>query len=255
MTNMVLYKPIAPAVVAASTGTGAANLVTYDPKEAWATAAAGTASNLDFDFGANVSVDSLFIGFIAGGAAPIITWSSGTASYTTTVNKNAVSAYAGSDVAVPLRRHGFWRLGAAVNHRYHRVAFDPGAAATATIGIVAFGLAFQPTYNREWGGGRQPIDTGAKQRLLGGGFGIGEGARKAGFGWVFGDLTDADIAAFYDLAMDRGETRPLILVEDPDPAVTGLNERIHYGLFDRFDRYARQNPNLTRWELSMEQWV
>jgi hypothetical protein len=257
MSNMLLLKPLSPSTVAASTGTGVANLLTPDPKEVWASVAGGSASNLDFDMGAGApTIDSVYIGFVAGAAtAPTFTWTSGAASYTTTTNLTAVSAFAPSSSAAPPRRHCFRRLAAPlVGHRYHRIAFTPGVAGTTTIGIVVFGLALQTAYNREWGGGRSIIDTGAKERLLGGGFGIGEGARKAAFRWTWGDLSDAETDAIYDLGLDRGEGRPVIVVEDPD-LTTGLNERIHYGLFDRWEPYERQNPNLTRWSLSVEQWV
>ena len=254
MSTMLMVKPLTPAAVAASTGTGGANLVTFDPKEVWASTAAGGAANLDFDFGANVSIDSLFIGYMGNVVAPIMTWSSGTAAYTTTVNQNAVSALAPTASSAPPRRHGFWRLGAPVVHRYHRVAFSPVAAQQATIGIIIFGLAFQPTWNREWGGGRQIIDTSTVTPLRGGGYGIDEGAVKASFSWTFGDLTDAEVEAIYDIGLDRGQKRPLLVVEDP-AATSGQNERLHYGVFDRFEKYERANPNLNRWSLSVMQWV
>jgi len=254
MSTMLLLKPTQAAAIAASTGTGAANLGTYDPKEVWASTAAGAAANLDFDFGANVSIDSLFIGYMTNYSAPTIAWTSGAAAYTTTANLATQTALAPTASPAPPRRHGFWRLGAPVAHRYHRLVFTPGAAQTHMIGIVVFGLAFQPTWNREWGGGRQIFDTSSVQELLGGGFGVEEGAVKAGFGWTFGDLTDPEVEAIFDIGLDRGIRRPLLVAEDP-AATTGLNERLHYGLFDRFERYARADPQNTRWSLSVKQWV
>ena len=123
-----------------------------------------------------------------------------------------------------------------------------------SIGVLLVGLAFQPAHNQEWGAGRQPIDTGVKDPLLGGGFGILEGARKARYRWTLGDLTEAEADALYGLALDQGETSPLLVVEDPD-ATMGLNERLHYGLFDGFEAYERANPSQTRWGLSVTQWV
>src|SRR5205085_2694676 len=125
--------------------------------------------------------------------APTMSWSSGTASYVATANQVGVSAFAASASSAPPRRHGLWRLGAPISHRYHRIAFSPNVAASVTIGVIILGLAFQPTWNREWGGGRQIFDTSSVQELLGGGFGIEEGAVKAGFGWTFGDLTDTEV--------------------------------------------------------------
>lgn len=254
MSNLILLRPLTPSVFAFSSGTLGDNVRTPDPKEAWASTAAGTGCNFDFDFGANVSIDSAFIGFIGGASTPAVTWTSGAGAYTTVTNQNNVTAFAPTSSASPLRRHGFWRLGAPVNHRYHRLNFSPNVVATVTIGIIIFGLALETTYNREWGSGRTVIDTGAKERLLGGGFGIGGGARKVGFRWTWGDLTDAEVEALLDLALNVGETDPILICEDA-AATTGLNERLHYGLFDRFEPYERQNPNLTRWSLSLEQWV
>jgi len=254
MSNMLLIKPIVAGGINASTGTGVGNLLSPDPKEVWASTGAGAASNLDFDFGDFVSIDSLFVGFITNATAPTLSWTSGTASYTTNSRLSAVSAFAPSRIASPLRRHGFWRTGAPFSDRYHRIAFSPNVAATVTIGIVVFGLAYQTTWNREWGSGRQIIDTGEVQRLLGGGFGIGDGAVKGGFAWTWGDLSDAEVDAVYGIGLDRGIRRPLLVVEDPADAA-GLNEGLHYGLFQRFEKYERANPQQNRWALSIEQWV
>ncbi|HYD12742.1 MAG TPA: hypothetical protein VEC11_07830 [Allosphingosinicella sp.] len=254
MANMLLVKPIVAGAVAASTGANAANLLTPDPKEAWSSTAAGAASNLDFDFGAGISIDSVFIGFIGNAAAPTVSWTSGAAAYTTTNRLATTSALAPSRLASPPRRHGFWRTAAPFSDRFHRLVFTPNVAATVTIGIVVFGLALQTTYNREWGAGRRIIDTGEVERLPGGGFGLGDGAVKGAFSWTWGDLTDAEVDAIYGVGLDRGTRRPIVVVEDPADAA-GLNEGLHYSLFDRFEPYERQNPNLTRWSLSVEQWV
>lgn len=158
-----------------------------------------------------------------------------------------------SSSAAPPRRHGLFRF-PAVLARFITVAFNQPANPILQVGLLLVGVAFQPTHNREWGSGRQIVDTGSREPLLGGGFGIGEGVRKAVFRWNLGDLTDAEVESLYDMALDRGETRPILVVEDPD-ATTGLNERIHYGLFDRFDAYERLGPGRTTWALSVTQWV
>src|SRR5205085_12140573 len=189
----------------------------------------GADSAFDFDFGPGVAIDSLFVGFIGNTSAPTIHWTSGAAGYTTTNRLATTSAMAPSRLASPLRRHGFWRTGAPFSDRYHRLVFAPGVAATVTVGIVVFGLALQTTYNREWGAGGGVVDTGAKERLLGGGFGIGRGARKGTFRWTWGDLSDAEVDAIYDLGLKVGETDPILVVEDPADAA-GLNEGLHYGL-------------------------
>lgn len=255
MANMLILAPLAPAAIAASTGSGAANPCTPDPKEVWASASGGAAANLDFDFGAAVSIDSLFIGFIGGAAtAPTFTWTSGAAAYTGTTHANGVAAFAASARAAPRRRHGFRRIAAPVAHRYHRIAFTPGVAGVTTIGVIAFGLAFEPTHNLEWGGGRQPLDLSERQRLRGGGFGIDHAARKTAIRWRFGDLTDAEIDRLEELVEERGVSRPVIVAEDPAPT-TGLNERLHYGVFNALEFFERMDPDLNVWALSMEEWT
>jgi hypothetical protein len=255
VSNMILYKRLIPTAAAASLGTGAANLLTADPKEVLAYTGTGAQNLIDIDLGSAQSIDSLLLGYFSwsGGADPAVSLWRGTATYTDTLVVSG-SALAPSSVSSPLRRHFFHRFSSPQTARYIRFAPTTVNAITYQIGIVAIGLAFQPTYNREWGSGRRIIDTGTKEALLGGGFGIGEGARKSAFRWTFGDLTDAEVASLFDLGLDRGETRPIVVVEDPD-VTSGLNERIHYGLFERLEPYERQNVSQTRWSLEVQQWV
>jgi len=253
VSKMLIVRPRQPTVVTASNGTGGSNVATPDPKEVWV----GSSSpvGFSFDFGKPVAFDSLFIGFIGGVSAPSYAWSSGLAGGGEVVHNAYMPAFAPSSSAEPPRRHAFRRLAAPVEHRYGQVDFAPNlAGAVPTIGIIIFGLAFETQYNREKGGGRTVIDTGSVESLPGGGFGIGHGTRKGGFRWVFGDLSDAELDQLYDLALNRGNSRPLIAVEDPD-ATPGLNERIHYGLFERFEHYERGDPTKHRWGLSVTQWV
>jgi hypothetical protein len=251
MSNMTILRPLAPSALTVSHGVGGSNLLTPDPKEVWS--GGGAAIVIDVDLGSSKSIDTIYVGYFDVINA---TWTvtGGAGSYTTTSHLALTGLQAVSSVAVPKRRHGLLRLAAPVANRYIRITVNPPDGATYMIGIVAVGLSFQPTHNREWGSGRSIIDTGTKEELLGGGFGIGEGARKAGYRWTFGDLTDAEVDALYDLALDAGETRVILVVEDPATSA-GLNERIHYGLFDRIEAYERQNPDLSRWSLSMREWV
>lgn len=254
MSNMVIIKPLTISAVASNNGTPS-NLLTPDPKEVFAFTGGAGQTTIDIDLGSSQSIDSFFLGFITPvGSAPTVgEIQGGTAAYTTSSYATTI-APAVSSVASPPRRHFFTRLAAPVTARYIRYSINVVNGTAYTIGIAQIGLAFQPTYNKEWGSGRQVIDTGGKESLLGGGFGINEGARKAGHRWTLGDLTDAETEALYDVALDRGETRPLLVVEDP-AVTTGLNERIHYGLFDRLEPYERANPSQTRWGLSISQWV
>jgi hypothetical protein len=69
-------------------------------------------------------------------------------------------------------------------------------------------------------------------------------------------LSDALRRQLWALALDRGERKPVLVVEEPDSEDSaGANERIHYGTFDRFEAYERRDPNDTAWALSMTEWV
>jgi hypothetical protein len=85
-----------------------------------------------------------------------------------------------------------------------------------SIGVLFAGLGWQPEYNQEWGAGRGVKDTGAVSRLPSGGFAIVEGARYATYKWTLGDLTADETDYLHDFQMDRGESRRVLVVEDPD---------------------------------------
>lgn len=254
MSNMVIVAPLAWAAQSVNVGTGVDFVATPDPKEAWVSGGASTTATFELDLGSAQQFDSIFVGFVAGPAAPTFTLKSGVAASTETTHFTAQSVYAPSSLSSPLRRHLFRRLAAPVTHRYVQFAFAPGAAVVASIGVIAVGLAFQPTYNREKGGGRRPIDTRRVERLASGGFGSGPGVTKRGFRWTLGDLSDAELDQLEWLALDRGNADPVIVVEDPD-LTTGLNERICYGVFDQFEFYERGDPSKHRWGLGAEEWV
>lgn len=124
---------------------------------------------------------------------------------------------------------------------------------TVTAGVVCVGAAFKPTWDKEKGWGRRVIDTSVKRRLIGGGFGIGRGAKVAGLSWTFGDLTDTEREAMWALQLGVGQSDPICVVEDPDDT-TGLGARIHYGLFSQLEPFERQNVDLNRWQLAVEGW-
>jgi hypothetical protein len=245
MSNMIIVKPLAISTATAPGSSGALNILTPDPKEVVVGGGAGTYF-MNIDMGSSVTIDTVFLGGLSSGTY-LSALRSATGMGTGTVSLYSPGA---PTVAAP---YGFKKLAAPVASRYFQVDFgNPSAAPMA--GVLVLGLAFQPTFNREWGSGRPIIDTGAKEPLLGGGFGIGEGARKGGFRWTFGDLTDAEIETLYDLAKDRGETRSILVCEDPDDT-TNLGKRLHYGLFDRLEVFERANPSQTRWSMSMTEWV
>lgn len=256
MSNMLILRPASIAALSVSRGSGAANLLTADPKEVWADSTVNSAVNIDIDFGASVSIDTVFLGHIQAPAAGASwTISGGAAAYTTTTLK-ASGALRVPDAAgqAPGMSHAFW-TGTAVAIRYLRLSLmQPAGNPPLQAGVVMAGKAFRPIWNREWGGGRRVIDMGTKTPLPSGGFATLTGGRKAAFSWTFGDLTDEEVDELYALLLDRGETSPVLVVEDPD-ATVGLRNRLHYGLFDRFEAYERQAVGKTRWSLGIEQWV
>lgn len=252
MSNMLVIKPILPTGGGASRGTGYANLLTPDPKEIWTDTTVGSNVTFSFFLGGTISINFVMLGFITAAAAATMKVTAGVGNYTDFTLRN--TSLIQTTGALGPRYHGIWS-GTPVSVSDVQITLNqPAGADPITAGVLLVGSAFQPTYNREWGSGRQVIDTGSKEALLGGGFGVGEGARKAGYRWTLGDLSDAEVASLYAIALDRGETRPIVVVEDPDNTA-GLNERIHYGLFDRFEAYERANPQQTRWSLSMTEWV
>jgi hypothetical protein len=254
MSNMVIMRPFAPNAINDGNAnlSGIANLLTPDPKEVVFHSSAAGAAVIQVDLGSSQTIDSFFLGNLSYPAGSSLTVQGGAGSYTSATHYSG-SLFAPSAGSSPLRQHFFTKLASPVSNRFIQFVINKSAV-NATLGVVGVGLSFQPAYNREWGSGRAIVDTGAKEALLGGGFGIGEGARKAAYRWSFGDLQDFEVDRLYELALDRGETRPAVAVEDPD-FTTGLNERIHYGLFDRFEAYERQNPQQTRWSLSLTEWV
>jgi len=252
MANLLIMAPLPVAAVAASRGTGADNLLSPDPREVWADSAVGSAATIEVDFGAVRRIDTVFLGHLfppADGA----TWTldCGFAAHGETMIAGAAPLRV-PDVPghAPALSHAFWH-GAPVSLRYLRLAVTQAAgAAPLTAGVLLAGLAFQPRWNREWGGGRRPIDSGSATQLSTGGFAIAEGERKSAWYWTLGDLEDDELDVLYDITLDRGETRPLLVVEDP-ASTAGLRRRLHYGLFQQLRQYERQRLGRTRWELTL----
>lgn len=255
MSNMLILAALPMSSVTSPRGTGAANLATPDPKEAWVDSAVGTDAVIEIDLGSVQSIDTIFLGYVSPPTAGA-TWSvltgvaaHGEAYMVTTRALRAVDR-AG---AAPALSHALY-TGAAVYARYVRIYVNqPAGNPVLSIGNVLIGKAFTPTWNKEWGAGRKVIDSGRATALLSGGFATVEGARRGAYGFTLGDLTDAEVDQLYDLVTDRGETLPVLVVEDP-AATTGQRNRIHYGLFQGLRQYERRNPKQTRWEFMIEEW-
>ena len=255
MANMIVVPPLPVAAIAASRGTGVANLLTADPKEVWVDSAVATPATIDIDLGAAQSIDTVFLGHVynVGTAA---TWaiSGGLSGYSDVeIKASGTLRVPDADDQYPPMSHALW-FGDAVSVRYLRITVTKPVLPVFMIGVVLIGRAFQPELNKEFGAGRRVIDTGVATPLPSGGYGIAEGVRKRGYNWTFADLTLAEIDALEAVALDRGETATLLAVEDPAPT-TSLRNRIHYGLFTRFRQFERRNAVQTRWELGIEEWV
>lgn len=256
MGNILILPQSPIAAISADRGSGADNLLTRSPKEAWVDTADGSVVRIFIDFGQPINVDTVFLGFVTPPAAGA-TWSGagGLAGYTelTVFGSRALRAVDSASRA-PDRTHALWN-GTARTIRYLRLALtQPSGAGALSAGIVMAGEAWRPQFNMEFGGGRRVIDTGTVAQLPDGGFAAVEGARKRAFEWTLGDLTVAEIDELEELILDHGESIPLLVVEDPD-ATTGQRNRIHYGLFVGLKAYERANPAQTKLALSFEEWV
>lgn len=256
MANILILKPTGITSIAASRGSGPGNLLTADPKEVWVDSADGSVVNIDIDMGAVVPIDTILLGHITPPAAGAIwTITGGVAAYTTGVLKASGPLRAiDASGQFPGMSHAFW-TGAQQGLRYIRLAITQSAGAgPLSAGVVMLGAAFTPAYNKEWGAGRRVIDTGSATALPGGGFSIVDGARKRSFSWTLGDLSTDEIEVLEAIALDRGETAPLLVVEDP-AATTAQRSRIHYGLLQGLRQFERRNVKQTRWEFTVEEWI
>lgn len=232
-----------------SDGTGAAFLATPDPKEVWV--AQAWTSTIDVDLGAVRDVDAIFLGFTNASADASWTIAKGTGLGSGLTVIHGPAAMRAADSIGP-RHQSFAQLDAVHAARYFRISVTQTGGVPLTAGALAIGKAFRAPY--EFGGGRTPIDTGIKEALLGGGFGLGEGVVKAQLRWSFIDLTPAQRRTLWALAKRRGEGRPIVVVEELGEDA-GFGEEIHYGLFDKFQAYEREAPGQTRWAMSMTEWL
>lgn len=242
---MIIVTPLAITSVTA----GAENLLTPSPKEVWAPAVASPVV-LDIDLGAAVEFDTVFLGYTNATVGSQIAVIADPAGANVTIFAQQVVRAAD---AITGRPHLLVQLPALVTRRYVRVLIYQGAGQAFVAGILMVGLRFQAGHER--GAGRQLIDTGSKERLQDGGIAGEDGVLLASLRWRFIGLSDAMRRRLWALAWSRGERTPVLVIEEPDSELLGANERIHYGTFDRFDAYERQNPDETAWGLSMTEWV
>lgn len=256
MGKLMMLSPAAVAAISTNRGGTVENLLTGDPKEVWFDTDVGTSASIDLDLGAAQTIDTLFLGSIGNSVAGSL-WSiqGGAASFTDILIQEATTLRVPDAVGqTPAISHALW-TGAPLNLRYIRLNVgQPAGNPPLTAGVVMVGKAFVTSFGHEWGAGRKVIDTGSSSALPSGGFATVDGARKASYSWTFGDLSAAEIDALYALQLDRGETRPLLVVEDIE-RTAGLRWRVHYGLLRSLRQFERRNPAQTRWELTVEEWI
>lgn len=245
---MAVAAIVRPLPISAIGGTfpNVSRLLTPDPKEAAITASSGIAT-IDIDLGSVQSIDTIFLGYTSGHSGEGVGLLYGTAAYDTT--PGPLIPIGDSDLIAP-RRHFLQVLPAPISARYIRLTKD--YAANYAIGVVAVGLAFRPTWGHEYGSGRIIESTGTAERLFGGGFGIDEGVTAGGWQWTFGDLQEADRKALYAIARNLGETKTVLVIEDP--ASTELTDACHWGLFRKLEAYERLDPKNTRWSFQIGDW-
>ena len=254
MTTLIV-PPLPIATIATSRGANAANLDTVDPREVWADSASGSPATITVDLGAPRALDTVWLGFVTppgAGATWSITAGVGGASEAQLLAPeplrvpDAAGRFAATTSAL-------WR-GAVATARYLAVTVQQPAGAPLTIGRLIVGRAFEPARGKEWGSGRRPIDGGVVATLPTGGFAAVEGARRRYLTWTFGDLLPDEVEALEAIALDQGETRPLLVIDDPS-RTAGLRNRLLYGRFDRWKAFERRNRAQTRWEIGFEEYL
>lgn len=229
---------------------GLDNFRTDDPKLVTVFPAGGAA--MIIDLGSAKPVDSIFIGFADNAAGTAFVYSCTDIAGSGSVARASGVVIRATD-AKSVRASYLFHF-ASFTSRFWRVDIGSGGAGNVSIGRIALGLSFESSWDREWGSGRRLIDTGKVQSLIGGGFGVQPGARKAAYSWTFGDLTDAEVEQLFGIAYRVGQSSPII-VQEQDGATVGANEKLHYGLFQRFEAFERRDPNATKWALEIEEWI
>ncbi|MCP9222735.1 hypothetical protein MKP08_08255 [Erythrobacter sp. LQ02-29] len=250
MRGLTILCPLPFASVTVSDGTGAAYLSTPDPKEVWR-AGALRAGSIEVDLGATIPIDTAMLGFT--NAAATATWAvtviSADRQTNTVIHGPATMRVPG---AAGARFHALALAQQPVEGRFVRFTFTQAQGAPALeIGLALVGLRAEHAY--EWRSGRRPIDLGERVDLAGGGFGFGSGAIKGSYRFTAADLSDAEVEDLWNTIMEVGVRRPVLLVEGGDNAVS--HNRIHYGVFERFEPYERADAADTRWALTLQDWI
>ena len=257
MADMIMVEPIALSHAGAfpnytvSRGANAANLIENDPREVFKDTGVLSNYEIDIDFGLNTSWDSIYL--INVSASANSTWSvSGGAEFISTTYMPAqvlrMLSEDGLDTSGPAR---FYSPNVIIGRRI-RITISTVELPAHSIGRLVVGRSFKPSFPREFGAGRPPIDTGVRTRLENGGLAAASGHLLSGFKWVFGDLNRADLKRLWGMFRRLRTTEPLILDEDP---TENCAENVHYGTFIDLEMYDRQDTSKSRMAMSIEDWV
>ena len=242
---LAIVHPLDLAVVAGSSsaGSGLANLLTPDPKEAFVAEGAGVCT-IALDLGTALTFDTVLLGYTNASAADNIAvlpgLSGGAYSY---------GAFAHSFRRSPMR-HGLVTLGAPMTQRYLRIYTATGAQLVA--GDAAVGLAMRPGH--DLGSGRPVSDTGRTERTFGGSLGSEAGTTASGWQWTMPALTNDQRDQLHAMTLDLGTTGSALVVEDPVPS-NGLNERIHWGKLVLRESFERLSGDESKWTMQIQDWA
>lgn len=246
MPGLLVLSPIAAQFSAP--GSGAANLATASPREIWVAPAPG-AHSIDIDLGSVQPVDCFFLAATNARADAVWTIQSIAAvgGVVTATHVNAQPVRLAGNIRS--RYPAFVRLAAPVEGRFFRIVVNQPVT-PMEIGAIVAAHAFEWPY--AYGAGRMPVDTSRISALPDGGFGVEPGVVKTVFQWRFIDLSAAALAKLWHIAEERGEGRPVVVVEGPDAPPPATS--VHYGLFRRFESFEREDAAATKWALSIEEW-
>jgi hypothetical protein len=246
------YNGVAPSITV-SRGAGGGNLLTPHPQEVWQDSTAVGAVSIDIDLRAVRDWD--VIALINCNALPTAIWtiSYGIAGHGESVAIAGLPVRIQSEDVADATGPALFTVDAMISSRYVRLSLTQGAGGVPlSAGVLLIGKGWSPTFPRELGSGRPPVDTGTRTRIEGGGLATVEGTLLSGFRWVFGDLHSSDLAKIWGMFRRLRTTRPFLLVEYPNAPVA---EGIHWGTFVNIEAYERRDATKSQWSMRMEDWA
>ncbi len=250
MRGLIIMKGSAIAQITAAGVADLPMVLTPDPKEVCQASAIGTAT-INVDLGAVTEIDTVFAGF--SNAAAGATWAIDRT--TSMAGANPVAIHEEGSFRTPGRsssRHHAVALFNPVATRFLRLRItQPAGADPLQLGVLMIGARFEHAY--EFKAGRRPIDLSERADLASGGFGFGRGAIKSSFRFTFADLDDAELDELWHVIAEVGNQHPVMLIEGGAGDI--VFDQVHYGVFERFEPYEREDPADTRWALSMVDWI